>query len=47
MKFINRAGYPFITLGIAFLALGATGKNAFLALGVVFLVIGAVFLTRK
>lgn len=41
-----RSGFPLIALGTVFLALGATGQRAFLALGLAFLAIGAVLLVR-
>jgi hypothetical protein len=36
-----KQGAPFLVLGFVFIALGASGRNAYLALGVVFLAIGA------
>lgn len=46
MSKIGRAGYPFITIGIAFIVMGAIGKRAFLAIGAAFLVIGFLTLRR-
>jgi len=46
MRRVGVAGYPFIALGIAFIAIGASGKKPFIAIGVVFIVIGFVLLRR-
>lgn len=37
---------PFVTLGIVFIALGISGQQAFLYIGIVFLIIGAVLLRK-
>ena len=37
---------PFISLGIAFIALGISGQRTFIPIGVVFLIIGAVLLRK-
>jgi len=44
---MKRTAAPFIVMGISFIAIGITGKNAFLAIGVAFLVIGFVGLARQ
>jgi hypothetical protein len=41
------AGIPFLALGVTFLAVGATGRQAFLAIGLTFLVLGVVLLLRR
>ncbi|HEY6802983.1 MAG TPA: hypothetical protein VI306_05325 [Pyrinomonadaceae bacterium] len=46
MRRIGRAGYPFIALGIAFMAIGISGRRTFIAIGLVFLAIGIVTLRR-
>jgi hypothetical protein len=38
---------PFLIIGLAFLALGASGRRAFIAIGLAFLVIGIVFMARQ
>jgi hypothetical protein len=43
----TRAAVPFLAIGIAFLALGATGRRAFFALGLVFLVLGILGAVRR
>jgi hypothetical protein len=47
MRRIGLAGYPFIALGIAFIAIGATRQRGFVAIGIVFLVLGFLALRRK
>lgn len=42
-----RSGAPFLALGIAFVALGATGRRIFLTLGIVFLILGTVRIARS
>jgi hypothetical protein len=37
----------FIALGVAFVAIGASGQRAFLGIGAVFLVVGFVILARE
>ena len=46
MSKIGRAGYPFVAIGIAFMAIGIIGKRAFIAIGLAFLVIGYLTLRR-
>jgi LPXTG-motif cell wall-anchored protein len=43
----RKRGMPFVALGLAFLAIGASGQRAFLAMGLAFLAIGIVFLVRQ
>jgi hypothetical protein len=40
MARLARAATPFIVIGIAFLALGMSGRRAFLYVGVVFMIVG-------
>ena len=47
MRSGRAVGIPFLTLGITFIALGASGQRAFLGIGVVFLVLGTIFLARQ
>ncbi len=47
MSKIGRVGYPFIAMGITFVAIGFSGRKPFLVIGLTFLVIGFVLLTRK
>jgi len=47
MRRLGLAGYPFIALGIAFVAIGFTGQRTFIAIGVVFLVLGILALRRR
>ena len=37
-----RAGAPFLVLGFAFVAIGASGQRAFVVIGMAFIVIGIV-----
>lgn len=46
MTIIGRAGYPFIAIGVAFVAIGFSGHRAFIAIGLVFLVLGILTLRR-
>ena len=46
MSKIGRAGYPFIAIGIAFFAIGISGRRAFIAIGAAFLLIGFLTLRR-
>ena len=46
MKRIARIGYPFVAIGVAFIAIGATGRRAFLAIGAAFLVLGFITLRK-
>jgi hypothetical protein len=46
MRRIGRAGYPFVALGVAFIAIGASGRRSFIAIGLVFLAIGLLTLRR-
>ena len=41
-----RAGFPFLAIGCAFIALGASGRRAFFGAGIVFLILGIVLLKR-
>lgn len=43
----QRAGFPFIAIGCAFIALGASGRSAFFVIGIVFIVLGFVLLKRR
>ncbi|HEV8367190.1 MAG TPA: hypothetical protein VGQ39_04495 [Pyrinomonadaceae bacterium] len=47
MRRLGLAGYPFIALGITFVAIGFAGQRTFVAIGVVFLVLGILALSRK
>ena len=47
MKRRATAAIPFLGIGMAFTALGVTGRQAFLAIGLAFLAIGFVLLARK
>ena len=47
MSKVGRVGYPFIAMGIAFAAIGVSGRKAFLVIGLTFLVMGFVLLRRK
>jgi hypothetical protein len=47
MRRFGRAGYPFIALGISFIAIGFTRQRAFIAIGLAFLAIGFVTLRRN
>ena len=38
---------PFLVLGIAFIALGATGQRVFIFLGIAFLVIALVMMRKR
>ncbi|HEX5702449.1 MAG TPA: hypothetical protein VFX97_04470 [Pyrinomonadaceae bacterium] len=40
-------GAPFLTVGIAFITLGAIGQRAFLAIGLAFLVLGIILLAQS
>jgi hypothetical protein len=42
----QNVGIPFLTVGIAFVALGAAGRRAFLAIGLAFIALGLVMLIR-
>jgi hypothetical protein len=42
MRDRTRAAGPFLAIGIAFLALGATGRRPFLALGLTFIIIAII-----
>jgi hypothetical protein len=46
MSKIGRAGYPFVAIGIAFMAIGISGNRAFIAIGLAFLAIGIGTLRR-
>jgi hypothetical protein len=43
----GRAGYPFITVGIAFMVIGFSGQKAFIAIGAAFLVAGLIALKGR
>ena len=43
----SKRGMVFLTLGLAFVALGAAGQRAFLFIGIAFLIIGIVGMTRR
>jgi len=43
----GRQGFPFLIIGIAFLAIGASGRRAFVAIGAAFLAIGVALLVRQ
>jgi len=47
MRRIGRAGYPFIAIGIAFMAIGFSGRRALIAIGAAFLIIGFIALRRN
>ncbi|HKO43974.1 MAG TPA: hypothetical protein VJU84_11920 [Pyrinomonadaceae bacterium] len=44
---MNKIGYPFLVIAIAFVALGISGQRTFLYVGVVFLLIGIALLARS
>jgi hypothetical protein len=46
MAMDRRAGYSFFAIGIAFIAIGATGRRPFLAIGIAFLVMGLIQIRR-
>jgi hypothetical protein len=46
MSKIGRAGYPLVAIGIAFIAIGISGRRTFIAIGLAFLAIGFVTLRR-
>jgi hypothetical protein len=41
-----RAGGPFLAIGFAFIAIGASRQGAFMVIGIAFIVIGIVRMTR-
>ena len=43
----KKSGVPFIVMGLAFLAIGASGQRAFFGIGAAFLAIGLVFVMRE
>ncbi len=43
---VGRAGYPFIAIGIAFLAIGFSTRRAFMVIGAAFLILGIITLRR-
>ena len=47
MKKVGPIGYPFVTIGIAFIAIGITGRRTFLAIGIAFIALGFVLLRRR
>jgi hypothetical protein len=42
-----KPGLPFLVMGLAFVAIGASGQRAFLGIGTAFLAIGLVMLMRE
>ena len=46
MRRVGVAGYPFIALGIAFVAIGFSGRKPFIIIGTVFIAIGFILLRR-
>lgn len=47
MRKLGLAGYPFIAIGIAFIAIGLTRTRAFIGIGVAFLILGSLLLKRS
>ena len=47
MKKIGSVGYPFIAIGIAFVAIGFSGRKALFVIGLTFLIIGFVLLRSR
>ena len=43
----GKPGIPFLVMGVAFLAIGASGQRVFLGIGAAFLAIGVAFLLRQ
>jgi hypothetical protein len=43
----GKPGIAFLTIGLAFIAIGASGQRAFLGIGAAFLAIGLVWLVRQ
>ena len=41
------APYPFITLAIAFIAIGATGQRTFIYVGIAFFVLALVMMAKR
>jgi len=46
MRRIGRAGYPFIAIGVAFIAIGISGRRTFILAGLAFLAVGFITLRR-
>lgn len=44
---MNKIGYPFLAIGIAFVAIGISGQRTLLYTGVVFVLIGIALLVRS
>lgn len=44
---MNKIGYPFLVIGIAFVSIGIIGQRTFLYAGVVFVLIGIAGLMRN
>ncbi len=44
---MNKIGYPFLAIGIAFVAIGVSGQRTLLYVGVVFVLIGIALLVRS
>ena len=47
MRKLGLAGYPFIAIGIAFIATGFTRTRVFIGIGVAFLILGILLLKRS
>ena len=47
MRAGSSAAVPFLGIGVAFTALGVSGREAFLAVGIAFLALGAILLARR
>ena len=44
---MNKIGYPFLVIGIAFVSIGIIGQRTFLYAGVVFVLIGMALMVRN
>ena len=42
----RKRGLPFIALGVAFMAIGITGRTTFFILGLVFIILGIALMRR-
>jgi hypothetical protein len=40
------AAFPFFTIGIAFIAIGVTGQQTFISVGIAFLVLAVVMMAK-
>ena len=47
MSTTQRPAFAFITIGIAFIGLGLSGRSAFLFIGITFVILGIAFLRRR